>query len=64
MLLARKLYNAGDLFWESLDSQERMLVLYLVGSMLLSLTMALARRRHERLVRELRAELAAGPDGA
>lgn len=64
MLIARKLYNAGDLFWGSLDDQERILVMYVVASLILSAVASLSRRRHDRLIRELRAELAAGPDGS
>lgn len=60
MMLARKIANAGELCWDSFDSQERLIVLYLgcvVGFYLFS---AVRRRSHERLIRELRDEL----DGA
>lgn len=63
MLLVRKIGNAGELLWDSLDTQERAIVLY-VGVVVLAYVLGAARRRgHERLIAELRDELEAAPRG-
>lgn len=54
-----KIRNAAELLWDSLDSQERLLVGYVVGYVALLVFCAYARRSRENLKRELMAELAA-----
>lgn len=64
MLLARKIANAGDLLWGSLDSQERLVLGYLVAVIGSYLVAAAYRRRRASLIRELRDELeTAAPSG-
>lgn len=58
MLLLVKARNAGELFWESLDSQERIMVLYFLGYVALTVALAVQRASRERLKAELRNELA------
>lgn len=57
MLVLIKARNAGELFWESLDSQERVMVLYFLGYLMLTVALALQRASRERLKAELREEL-------
>jgi hypothetical protein len=63
MMLARKLLNASDLFWDSLDTGERMIVLYAAAWALLALALTLQRRSRERFRRDLLAELEATAGG-
>lgn len=60
MLLLVKIKNAGELLWDSLDSQERIIFAYC----LLSIVFYLARvisgsRSHDRLIVDVRDELEA-----
>lgn len=63
MLIARKIANAGELLWDSLDSQERTVLLYLAGYLLLMVAAGLRRRSRDNLKRELRDELEAATVG-
>lgn len=58
MLLLVKIRNAGELFWDSLDTQERMFLLYIVGSVLLSVMVSGQKKRREQLKDEIVMELA------
>lgn len=60
MLLLVKTKNAMELFWESLDAQERQIVLYFVVYLCVSALTVLQRLSRERLKRELREELTRG----
>ena len=52
-MIGRKVANASELLWESLDSRERMMVIYAgVWVMVLGL-LSLQRRSRERFRREL-----------
>lgn len=57
MLLLVKIRNAGELLWDSLDTQERMFLLYLVGSVVLSLMVSGQKKRREQLKDEIVTEL-------
>jgi ABC-type branched-subunit amino acid transport system substrate-binding protein len=57
MLLVVKARNALELFWDSLDAQERQVVAYMAVYMLVAAVTALQRVSRERLKRELREEL-------
>lgn len=48
MLLLVKLKNAAELFWESLDEQERIMLLYAGCSLMLTLAGSVAERRRQR----------------
>lgn len=63
MLLLVKARNAGELFWESLDSQERIMVLYFLGYLMLTVALAVQRASRERLKAELREEMVARGSG-
>jgi len=62
VLLFTKAKNALELFWDSLDSQERMVIAYLAASAILSAWSTLSQRsweqRKQELVDELRREAA------
>jgi hypothetical protein len=63
-VLLTKLRNGLELTWDSLDAQERQVVLYFVVYTLVTLFAAVARASRERLKRELREEIASGSTGA
>ena len=48
------------MFWDACDSQERFILAYLAGSLLLTVAGSLSRRREEALVERLREELSHG----
>lgn len=56
-MLVVKARNAAELFWDSLDAQERIVVLYFLGYLALTVTLAVQRASRERLKAELREEL-------
>ena len=60
MLILVKLKNAGELLWESLDTQERVLLGYLVLSLVVTLAGSAQRKSRDRLKRELLEELRHG----
>ena len=57
MLLLTKAKNALELFWDSLDTQERAVVAYLTASALLTAWSVVSERSWERRKAELAAEL-------
>jgi hypothetical protein len=57
-MLLVKIRNAAELGWESLDSQERMLVVYAGAWVVLMLCLRARQVGRERLKAELREELA------
>jgi hypothetical protein len=59
-VLLTKIRNGVELTWDSLDQQERQVVLYFVVYTLVTLFAAAARASRERLKRELREELHSG----
>lgn len=60
MLLLVKIKNAGELLWDSLDSQERIIFAYCLASLIVYLASAVSRgRSNDRLVRDVRDELEA-----
>lgn len=56
MLIVVKIKNAVELLWESLDSQERQVVLYFALYVLVSLLAAFREADRSKLKRELREE--------
>jgi hypothetical protein len=64
MMLARKLLNASDLFWDSLDAGERTIVLYAAAWIVLAAALTMQRRSRERFRRDLLAELEAANSGS
>lgn len=62
-MLLTKLRNGIELTWDSLDSQERQVVLYFVVYTLVTLAATLARASRERLKRELREEISGAAAG-
>lgn len=60
MELLAKFTDSASMFWQSLDERERMLVLYFLGYLALSIALAVQRSSRERLKAELREELAYG----
>lgn len=59
-MLLIKVRNAAELLWDSLDAQERQVVLYFAFYMLVSIVAALQHSSRERMKRELREELTRG----
>lgn len=59
-MIVRKMANAGELLWDSLDHRERVLVAYAAAWVLLLAVFAVQRRSRERFRRELLAELTTG----
>lgn len=57
-MLLVKVKNAGELLWDSLDAQERMILAYAAAWCLFSLMLAAQRRARARLKAELVEELA------
>ena len=57
-----KLKNGLELTWESLDSQERMVMLYAACWLLVTLVTAVARGSRERMRREIVEELRGGSE--
>lgn len=60
MELVAKAVDAATMFWQSLDSRERMLLGYAAAWLLLTLLAGARRYDRERLKQELREELANG----
>lgn len=60
MLLLVKIRNAGELLWESLDTQERILLAYLLATVAVSVLGSAQRRSREKLKQELREEILGG----
>jgi hypothetical protein len=58
--IAGKLVDALSMFWQSLDEQEKRIVLYLGCYFAVTTALAYARARRERMIAELREELAHG----
>ena len=56
-MLLIKVRNALELLWDSLDSEERRMLAYAVGYLVVTLVVAYQRSSRDRLVRELREEL-------
>lgn len=54
MLILVKIRNAGELFWDSLDSQERMLLLLTAAYLLAAVAAGMAARSKERRRQEIR----------
>jgi hypothetical protein len=63
-MLLLKIRNAGELLWESLDRQERLVAFYALGWAALMVALALHRSSRERLKRELVDELTGGARGS
>lgn len=59
MLLARKVLNAAELLWDSLDEQERLIVMYGLAWVVVTSLAVLQRRSREHFKRELLDEMAA-----
>lgn len=59
MLILVKIRNAAELLWDSLDTQERVIVAYIVGSLAVSLLAAHQRKARAQLKEELIAEVEA-----
>ena len=59
-MLLVKAKNAAELFWDSLDSEEKRLVLVYAAYLIGSLLVAWQRGSRERLKREIREEIASG----
>jgi ABC-type nitrate/sulfonate/bicarbonate transport system permease component len=57
VLILVKFKNAAELLWDSLDTQERMILAYIVGSVLVSVIASASSRSRERLKDELRSEI-------
>jgi hypothetical protein len=57
MLILVKVKNAAELFWESLDTQERVLIAYMAATVLISVFGAAQKRSRQRLKDELRDEI-------
>ena len=62
-MLLVKIRNGLELTWDSLDSQERQVILYLVCYLVLVAVTALQRASRERLKRELREEMSLARGG-
>lgn len=60
MLLVVKFRNAAELFWDSLDTQERQIVLYFLVYLCVSTLAMMQRLSREKLKRELREEITRG----
>lgn len=60
MLIVVKIRNAGELLWESLDGQERAVLMYAAAWLVIVLFAGARRRERDRLKAELLEELAAG----
>lgn len=58
-MIITKVKNAAELLWESLDSQERQVLLYGLAYLLVTALSVLQQTSRERLKRELREEIAA-----
>lgn len=56
-MLLTKIRNAAELCWDSLDSQERQVLLYLAAYVLFTAWAAWSHGSRERLKRELREEI-------
>ena len=63
-MLLTKIRNGVELTWDSLDTQERQVVLYFVVYTLVTVVATLARASRERLKRELREEINGTAAGA
>ena len=59
-MLLVKIRNGLELTWDSLDGQERALVLYAVGWLVVMLLAGAARRSREQLRRDILEELGSG----
>ena len=59
-MLLIKVRNAAELLWDSLDAQERQVVLYFAVYTLVSIVAALQHASRERMKRELREEMRLG----
>ena len=62
--IASKLMDALSMFWQSLDEQERRVLVYMGVYFGLSMLVAAQQRSRERLKAELRAELHGGTRGS
>lgn len=60
-MLLTKIRNGAELTWDSLDGQERKVILYVLAYAALSLFFAWQRSSRERLKRELREEISGAP---
>jgi hypothetical protein len=58
--IAGKLIDALSMFWASLDEHEKRIVLYFAVYLTVTTALACARTRRERMIAELREELAHG----
>lgn len=58
--IATKLYDALSMFWASLDDHEKRIVLYFAAYLTVTTALAYARARREKMIAELREELAHG----
>jgi len=56
VLLARKITNASELLWDSLDERERMIVVYAAAWTVVVGLLSLRQRSRDRFRRELVAE--------
>lgn len=59
-MIGRKIANASELLWESLDSRERMMLLYAGAWCLLMFALTMQRRSRERFRRNLLDEMNRG----
>lgn len=62
-MLLVKLRNAADLLWDSLDGQERFVLVYTLLSLAFALLVRARQVEREQLKRELLDELQAADDG-
>lgn len=62
MLLLVKVRNAGELLWDSLDTQERLVLCYVVVSLLVSLCAAIGKATRERVSDEVVLRLRLEPE--
>lgn len=58
-MLLTKIRNAAELLWDSLDSQERQVLVYFLAYIAFTALVAWQHGSRERLKRELREEIAA-----
>lgn len=61
--IASKLTDAASMFWQSLDSHERRMLLYVGAYFAFTLLLAAQQRSRERLKLELREEIVRGAAG-
>lgn len=60
MMLLVKIRNSGQLFWETLDAEERRVIVYLAVYLGVTLLLGARTRMREQLKAEIREELRAG----